>query len=150
MAGRGPAPKSQGERRRRNMPAAGEWISLPVEGRKGAVPYLPKGLGLSRATQDWWKKIWKTPMATMWTDGDVPALIELAVLRDRMLDGKVSVAAEVRLRSDEFGLTPKGRQERRWLIGDEEAESDKQHTDDELAARRKRMKAVDPGALAGS
>ena len=44
----------------------------------------------------------------MWHPCDVPALIELAMLRDRLLDGKASVAAEVRLRSDAFGLLTAG------------------------------------------
>lgn len=119
MAGRGPAPKDPTKRRRLNTPAAGEWTQLPEEGYQGEIPSLA-GLGLSKATQEWWEHIWRTPMATQWTDGDVPALVELAVLRERLLDGKVSVASEVRLRSEEFGLTPKGRQDRRWRISSEE------------------------------
>ena len=74
-------------------------------------------------------------MATQWLPGDVPALIELAILRERLLDGKVSVAPEVRLRSDQFGLTPKGRQERRWNVTEEDIE--RAGVEDEVAKRRK-------------
>lgn len=74
-------------------------------------------------------------MATQWLPGDVPALIELAILRERLLDGKVSVANEVRLRSDLFGLTPAGRQQRRWVVTEEDIE--RAGIEDEVAKRRK-------------
>jgi len=61
-------------------------------------------------------------MATQWVDGDVPALLELAVLRERLLDGKISVASEIRLRTNEFGLSPAGRQSRRWMITEKDQE----------------------------
>jgi hypothetical protein len=38
------------------------------------------------------------------------------------MNGQISVAAEVRLRSDLFGLTPGGPQQRRWMISDEDLE----------------------------
>ena len=61
-------------------------------------------------------------MATQWNEGDVPALNELAMLRERLLDCQLSVASEVRLRSDQFGLTPAGRQGRRWMVSVEDLE----------------------------
>jgi hypothetical protein len=72
----------------------------------------------------------------MWHSKDVPALEELALLRDRLLDGKHSVAAEVRLRSDAFGLTPKGRKQLRWLILDEVEAPDEAR--DQLAEHRRK------------
>lgn len=86
-------------------------------------------------------------MATQWTEQDVPALIELAHLRERLMDGKISVAAEVRLRSDLFGLTPAGRQQRRWIITHEDAV--RAGVADELAIKRnrRRIAAVDPAEL---
>ncbi len=36
--------------------------------------------------------------------------------------GETKVAAEVRLRSDGFGLTPVGLQQRRWMITEEDQE----------------------------
>ncbi len=61
-------------------------------------------------------------MASQWVDGDVPALAELAVLREALLNGKISVASEVRLRTNEFGLSPAGRQSRRWMITEQDQE----------------------------
>ena len=113
MPGRGPAPKPREQRRDRHKKQAGDWVQLPPEGYQGPIPALA-GLGLSNSTLEWWKTIWRSPMATQWSEGDVPALKELAMLRELLLDGKMSVAAEVRLRSDSFGLTPAGRQQRRW------------------------------------
>jgi hypothetical protein len=84
-------------------------------------------------------------MATQWCEGDIPALKELALLRQRMMDGKLSVAAEVRLRSDQFGLTPAGRQARRWMITDEDLERAGVGLANEIsdlrAQRRKRLAA---------
>jgi hypothetical protein len=122
MAGHGPAPKPRDQRRNRNAKQAGDWVLLPREGYQGPIPTLPKKLGLDKDTHAWWKTIWRSPMATQWTDEDVSALIELAILRERLLDGKISVAAEVRLRTDLFGLTPAGRQQRRWMITEEDIE----------------------------
>lgn len=136
MPGNGPAPKQADQRRRRNKPAAGDWVHLPIEGRKGKAPILPKDLDLSAATHKWWQEIWKTPMATQWTDGDVPALIELAMLRNYLMMGVAKLANEVRLRSDQFGLTPEGRQKRRWIITDEDALRAGTEAEDELAAKR--------------
>ncbi|MDP9234982.1 MAG: hypothetical protein M3P01_10610, partial [Actinomycetota bacterium] len=49
--------------------------------------------------------------------------------------GKLSLANEIRLRSDSFGLTVKGREQLRWMIVVEEVESP-----DELAEQRRRAK----------
>ncbi len=61
-------------------------------------------------------------MASQWTEDDIPYLAELGILRERLLDGKISVAPEVRLRSNEFGLSPAGRQSRRWMITEKDQE----------------------------
>jgi hypothetical protein len=104
------------------VPTGGEWFRLP-EGREGAPPPLPRHTEWEPATRAWWKQIWATPMATQWTEGDVPALIELAALRQHLLSNfQTSLAAEVRLRSDSFGLTPKGRQSLRWELPRDESE----------------------------
>ncbi len=48
--------------------------------------------------------------------------------------GKVGLANEIRMRSDAFGLTPYGREQRRWLIVDEV------ESPDELAEQRRKAK----------
>lgn len=121
MAGRGPAPKKREQRRNQNPKPAGDWVQLPKDGFQGHIPSVA-GLGLNKDSQRWWRTIWRSPMATQWSEADIPALKELAVLRERLMDGKISVAAEVRLRTDLFGLTPAGRQSRRWVVSDEDLE----------------------------
>lgn len=95
---------------------------------------------MSKTAKEWWDEVWQFPVATMWTDQDIPGLLELAVLRDRLMDGKVSVAAEVRQRSEAFGLTPKGRQDRRWRLVHNTAEEIPQ-ADDELKQKRSERKS---------
>ena len=136
---RGNPPKLSHQRRNRNPLRAGEWVLLPEGGRKGPAPSCA-GYGLNRASQTWWRSIWRSPMATQWVDGDVPALLELAVLRERLLDGKISVASEVRLRSNEFGLSPAGRQSRRWMI----TEKDQERAGYRKPASVISLRAVDP------
>jgi hypothetical protein len=115
-----PIPKPKDQRRNRNPKRSGDWILLS-ETYKGKIPSV-EGLGFGKEAKKWWRTIWRSKVATQWTDEDIPALIELALLRERLLDGKLSVAAEVRLRSDQFGLTPSGRQQRRWMITEEDQE----------------------------
>ena len=84
-------------------------------------------------------------MATQWNEGDGPALNELAMLRERLMDGQLSVSSEVRLRSDQFGLTPAGRQQRRWMITDEDLEGAGISLDDQLTElREQRAKRLAP------
>jgi hypothetical protein len=123
---------------------AGDWVQLPKEGYQGPIPSVA-GLGLNKESRRWWRKIWRSPMATQWVEGDIPALQELAVLRERLMDGKISIAAEVRLRSDLFGLTPSGRQSRRWIISDEDLERAGIILDDQLTyLREQRAKRLAP------
>lgn len=117
-----PTPKPADHRRNRNPKRSGDWVQLPREGHQGPIPELPASLQLGTETYAWWDHIWRTPMATQWDPGDIPALVELAILRNRLMQGAITVASEVRLRSDQFGLTPEGRQKRRWIVTDEDLE----------------------------
>ena len=130
-----PIPKLKNQRRNRNPKLAGDWVQLPKEAHQVPIPSIA-GLGLNKVSQKWWRTIWRAPMATQWNEGDVPALIELAILRQLLMNGQVSVAAEVRLRSDLFGLTPAGRQQRRWMITDEDLERTGISLDDQLTDLR--------------
>ena len=139
-----PVPKPKDQRRNRNPKMAGDWVQLPNDGYQGSIPSVA-GLGLNRASQRWWRAIWRSPMATQWVEGDIPALKELAILRQLLMNGQVSVAAEVRLRSDQFGLTPAGRQHRRWMITDEDLERAGISLNDQLTElREQRAKRLAP------
>ena len=113
MAGRGRAPKDPVARRRRNVPTRGEWQSSPgISWRDGALPQPPDGL--TTASEAAWR-VWMTSwIAANWTPADLPGLRLLIRLYDRIERGEFQRASELRLWMDTYGLTPKGRQDRRW------------------------------------
>ena len=114
-------PKPADQRRNRNRKQAGEWIVLD-EVYSGPIPQLPKTFEWSDDTRRWWSSIWRSQMATQWLEADAEALSLLALVRQRFLEGDMRLAQEVRLASDDFGLTPKGRQRRRWIVTEKDAE----------------------------
>lgn len=120
----GPAPKSKDERRRRNKPQSGEWVTLPRTHDREA-PGLPKVQGVRwlKSTKDWWATIWRSPMASQWQESDVFGLVELAVMRQAFFEGDLRLADKITAKSDKFGLTPKGRKDLRWIVTEEDAES---------------------------
>ena len=139
----GPAPKPPHLRRRRNPPTY-EWVILK-DPYSGPIPELPSGIRWTKSARAWWATIWRTAMASQWNEGDVPALVELAMLRQKMMAGEFNLAGVVEKRSDKFGLTPKGRRDLRWVITDQDKE--RAGVPDEQPVVR-RLRAVDP-ALAG-
>lgn len=127
MAGRGPAPSLPGQRRRRNSPAAGEWASLPSEGRKGRIPKWPLPNPPRPAVAELWRKVWRTPQATMWDGMGLGIELQVARWANLTIDvasGELSATAqmsslpELRQIEDRLGLNPKGMQDRRWRIAD--------------------------------
>jgi hypothetical protein len=64
-----PIPKPRDQRRNRNPKLTGEWVLLPKEGYRGPIPSTA-GLGLSREAQQWWRSIWRSPMATQLIEAD--------------------------------------------------------------------------------
>lgn len=131
MAGIGPAPKGEGQRRRRNEPARGEWtdfgpLTEPVlPERPGPAPRKPKakrGQWHPRTIALW--NAWREdPVTASYGPADLAAVIELAYLADEFATGgnpelkfqRVS-ASELRLRMDGLGLTPKGKRDLRVRI----------------------------------
>ena len=116
-------PKPANQRRNRNRKVAGEWAVLD-EVYSGPIPHLPKLADeWTDDTKRWWEAIWRTPMATQWLVADVGSLAILAFIRQRLLEGgDTRLLSEVRQWSDDFGLSPKGRQMRRWVISEKDVE----------------------------
>jgi len=120
MAGRGRAPKPTNERRNQTKPQRGDWQELtdPVD----KVPKLPtrgKGRGTwSPRTNRAWTAWWSDPVSSQWGPSDVELVEHLAdVMEEWVRDpGTAGRATEVRQIRDVLGLTPKGRQDRRWKI----------------------------------
>jgi hypothetical protein len=112
MPGRGPAPKAQ-RRNKSDKPTRGEW--QPTRGvgwQHGPAPEPPEGL--MDSTRHAWQLWMAGSAASMWGPEDVPALRLLARTFDQVERGDFTRAGESRLLMDTYGITPKGRQERRW------------------------------------
>ena len=62
-----------------------------------------------------WKTWFGAWWASYWGPGDVPGLCVLVRLYDAVERGDFARASEYRLWADNYGITPKGRQDRRWL-----------------------------------
>ena len=115
MAGNGPAP--QAVRRRRNEPARGEWIDLPPL----AKPVLGKLPARSRGEEPWSKRAratweaWRSdPVSAMWSPADLAYAWDTLGL----YESPKTLPSEIRLRMDGLGLTPKGKRDLRWRIGE--------------------------------
>ncbi len=122
MAGRGPAPKPDGERRRTNKPTH-DWKHAPGVGwQHGEVPKPPTRL--TKAAQEAWRSWMGAWFAAFWTPDDVPALRQLVRLYDQVERGEFQRHAELRLAMEAFGLTPKGQMALRWLPAEPEADAE--------------------------
>ncbi len=151
MAGRGPAPKDPSARRRRTAPLRGEWTDLPEKSgvKRPALPRFRGKGGWPAECKMAWDAWWSDPAASQWTPADRVSVYRLLDLLWQS-SVKLSVNAEVRLRMDGLGLSPKGKRDLRWRVNTDPAHADGP-APDELAARRKRrdrVKATD--AVAGS
>lgn len=112
MAGRGPAPKQN--RRRRNTPARGDWKPTEATGwQHGPPPPAPDGLR-EASLQAWatWFAAW---FAAHWTPDDLPGLRVVIRLYDEVERGEFTRATELRQMLDNYGITPKGQQDRHWM-----------------------------------
>lgn len=118
----GPAPKHPSKRARRNAPEAGEWVTLPAEPYEGPRPEYEPADHMAGIWEAWWS----SPMAHMWEQSDWPFLILLLKLTDEAMnsDDAIRATAEMRQWADKFGLTPEGRQKRRWMLPSASVEED--------------------------
>jgi hypothetical protein len=113
----GPPPKPAAQRRRRNRAPAP--VKLPVEKTaEKKTPTLPGAKRYSKTTRDWWATVWGSPMATVWLEADVPALVRLATLIELLEQGEATamVLAEIRQLEDRFGLSPMARRRLQWEV----------------------------------
>jgi hypothetical protein len=112
-----PIPKPPGTRRRRNAAPAPTKLRADQTTREG-VPPLPEASSFLPSTREWWKTIWSSPMATIWLDADVPALVRLAFLVDTASrgDARGYVLRAIQALEDRFGLSPLSRRRLQWEI----------------------------------
>jgi hypothetical protein len=116
----GPAPKDPSVRARRNK------VSTRAKLRanpKLKAPVLPELVGVfwDRKTLDWWSDVWASPMAPEFDDSDAHGLIALAMIVNDFWTvptarERKECAAEIRMQSQRFGLSPMDRRRLQWEI----------------------------------
>ena len=142
MAGRGPLPKSQRQRQRDQRRRDAEFRSVPRDG-------ILRGPTIQEATgrNDWptpvvaWWDAWRAaPQAALFEVTDWQALVVLADVRLRALNGSTAAATELRMAQAQLGSTWGDRLRMRIKIDDppsDEAEPEP----DKTAELRARMAA---------
>lgn len=134
MAGRGPAPKDPGERRRRNRP---DELTVVQPDAVERGPELPEGIDWPDATRAWWETWRQAPQAQTFTDTDWSFLLDTAILHMEFWDGDRSVAAELRLRTAKFGATPEDRARLKISVGEPKGKAPAPRTQAKSAAERR-------------
>lgn len=111
---RGPAPKDPALRQRQNKASTKATL---YEREDASAPDMPKGRRWVQQTKEWWRDVWKSPMATEFLQADWHALYRLAVLVD-MFWREPSVQLSKQIMSEEarFGLTPLDRRRLEWKV----------------------------------
>ena len=116
----GPAPKDPRKRQRRNKVSTKATLHVAEDGLIDIAPALPER-GKNETpwhprTERFWKIVWSSPMAQEYLPADVPGLEHVAELEDRFNYGDHSVASELRMQRQCFGLTPLDRRRLQWEI----------------------------------
>lgn len=106
MAGRGPAPKPDSRRARRNN---GPELTV-VKFTPKPAPALPSSMAWCDETVQWWKMWAESPLAPTFSESDWSFLMDTAILHHQLWSmGDTSVLAELRIRVAKFGATPEDR-----------------------------------------
>lgn len=112
----GPAPDPNALRRERD---AGDWTTLPVEGRKGKVPLWPL-VGFTDREAELWDGLWLKPQAVMWEQHGQELEVALYVRNLTLVEipgSPINAGTLLRQQADSLGLTTPGLRQNRWRIG---------------------------------
>lgn len=114
----GPPPKPASQRQRRNRKASA--TTLPANSNVKA-PALPKGRKWHAMTREEWRRVWKSPMAAQYLDGDLGGLLVYIVTFDDWATAvtpkdRRELAAELRLQRVAYGITPTDRNRLQWEV----------------------------------
>ena len=146
-----PYPKPDGQVRHRNRPLANT-VKLPAAGRDGPPPPFPLG-ELDEYWAGVWADLWATPAAAAWERNSWTRSVARYLLAQKAAERSLATArpsalilGEVRQMEDRLGLTPLSMLRLRWEIdADDEVEAKRSQRG---PSSRRRIKAVDPGAVA--
>jgi len=111
-------PKPPEQRRRRSSSQA-SWRRLPPAGEFDRPPKLPvRKPAWLKSTREWWAVLWASPMATVYVEADVQALVRLAEMVEERGRGTLSKTEVIAMQQleDRFGLNPKSRRALQWEI----------------------------------
>lgn len=148
MAGMGPAPKPADQRRNRSKTLSNSLLRLPAQGYAGPVPEwpLPRQTGRERVL---WERIWRTPQAAAWAQlgwqDSVAMYCRLQGIAEQR-SAPMQARAELRQYQDRLGLNPLALLRLRWEIPVDEVG---ELRDEKAPAPVRRLKAVEPDAVAG-
>lgn len=110
-----PLPKDAALRQRRNRTSTNTKLNTDARVRAPKLP--PRATPWHPLTVSWWRDIWRSPMAPEFLKSDIHGLYVLADLVDRYwTEPTTSLAAEIRLQRQCFGLTPIDRRRLQWEI----------------------------------
>jgi hypothetical protein len=97
-------------------------------------------------TRRWWRDVWGSPMATEYVRADEHALFRLAVLINAFWHKpSTTLASEIRLQQQAFGLTPLDRRRLEWSV--ERAEEAKASGEQKRIKRAVVIEGDDPRRL---
>lgn len=116
-SGRPPDPNSL-----RSLKGAGDWVTLPSEGRQGEPPEWPLDGQVAREAY-FWKRLWKKPQAVMWER--LGQEVEVALYVRNLIGAEkhgapVNLGTLTRQGADALGLTIPGMRLNRWKIAKDE------------------------------
>lgn len=128
MAGRGPQPKANDRKVRRNKDGIPATI---LRFTHASAPELPDDIEWHPRTRDWWVMWAESPQAESFTATDWSFLLDTALMHNAMwAKGRWEFASELRLRVAKFGATPEDRARLRMVFADADEKDEKR------AARR--------------
>jgi len=118
-ANSGPVPTSTGRSHKAKQDQQG-WITLPAEGRDGALPAFPL-VDPSAREYEIWERLWETPQAAQWElmglEFEVAAYVRL-LARAELPKSSSLIWSQVKMHGESLGLTANGMLRNRWVVGD--------------------------------
>ena len=140
MAGRGPAPKQNGKRARRNVDQTPTTILRFEEAEQ---PSMPEGFPWPDATLECWDMWRDCPQAEHFGSTDWSFLLDTAILHAQLWgNGDTSVLAELRIRVAKFGATPEDRARLRMQFAEADSADSKRPQGSARPSARERAKVV--------
>lgn len=120
MAGMGPPPKPAERRARANKDPIPTKVIPLVTSSQPKLPFEPNPV-----TAEWWA-IWSRSELTQdLTEADWAYLVDTAKIHDAFWRGEMKLAAELRLRVVQFGVTPEARARLRIVFAEADEKSAK-------------------------